>query len=86
MSTITHHPHRWTVNISPAERVGREVIGIAAMVAAVAFLTTAGTVVAFVLELLLFAAGADLAITGALGHCPLYQKLGHVPRSLRGES
>jgi len=22
-------------------------------------------------------------VTGATGHCPLYQKLGHLPRSLR---
>lgn len=28
-------------------------------------------------------AGADLAVTGALGHCPLYQKIGFVPPSLR---
>ena len=35
------------------------------------------------LELLLIGAGLDLLITGAIGHCPLYQKLGHVPTSLR---
>ena len=34
------------------------------------------------LELLLIAAGLDLLVTGAIGHCPLYQKLGHVPKSL----
>jgi hypothetical protein len=29
---------------------------------------------------------ADLAITGALGHCPLYNKLGYVPKSLRSRT
>jgi hypothetical protein len=39
-------------------------------------------VLAIVLELLLVAAGLDMLITGATGHCPLYQKLGHLPKSL----
>jgi hypothetical protein len=34
----------------------------------------------------MFGAGADLLVTGALGHCPLYQKLGYIPTSLRGQS
>ena len=75
---------RFAVNITPAERVGRIVVGAAAIVAAVVLLTSASSVLAVVLEVLLAAAGADLVITGALGHCPLYQRLGHVPRSLRG--
>ena len=37
-----------------------------------------------VLEALLVAAGLDLAVTGALGHCPLYARLGYLPKSLRG--
>ena len=86
MSTTTPQSHRWAVNITPAERFGRIVIGVTTMVVAIALLTSAGSMLAVVLELLLFAAGADLAVTGAFGHCPLYQKLGHVPRSLRGES
>ena len=86
MTTTTQHSRRWAVNITPAERVGRIVIGVTAMVAAIALLTSAGSLLAIVLERLLFATGADLAVTGTLGHCPLYQKLGHVPRSLRGES
>ncbi len=49
-----------TVNITPAERLGRIVVGLAAV-----------------------AAGLDLAVTGALGHCPLYVKLGYLPKSLR---
>jgi hypothetical protein len=36
-----------------------------------------------VLELLLIAVGLDLLVTDATGHCPLYRKLGHVPKSLR---
>jgi hypothetical protein len=89
MHTTTHPTsakHRWTVNITPVERAGRILIGAAAMVVAVVLLTSASSIVAVVLEVLLFAAGADLLVTGALGHCPLYQKLGYIPTSLRGES
>ena len=73
--------HRLAVNITPAERIGRVLLGAAAIVAAVVLLTGAGSVVAVVLELLLAAAGLDLVVTGALGHCPLYQWLGHAPKS-----
>ena len=76
--------HGWrTVNLTTTERVGRVVLGVAAMVAGVALLLSAGSVVAVVLEVLLIAAGLDLAVTGALGHCPLYARLGYVPKSLR---
>jgi hypothetical protein len=64
-----------TVNITPAERIGRIVVGLAAV--------AAGSALAVVLEALLVAAGLDLAVTGALGHCPLYAKLGYLPKSLR---
>jgi hypothetical protein len=74
---------RPSVNITPVERIGRVVLGAAAIVTAVALLTAAGSVLAVVLEVLLAAAGLDLAVTGALGHCPLYQKLGYTPSSLR---
>lgn len=73
---------RLTINITPAERGGRIVIGAAAVVAAVVLLASAGSILAVVLEVLLAAAGVDLVVTGALGHCPLYQKLGHTPRSI----
>jgi hypothetical protein len=43
----------------------------------------AGSTLAVVLELLLVLAGLDLVVTGALGHCPLYARLGHVPASLK---
>ena len=72
-----------TVNITATERVGRIVLGVAAVAGGVALLLAATSTVAVVLEVLLIAAGLDLAITGALGHCPLYAKLGFTPNSLR---
>ena len=81
--TETHTPTWRTVNISTSERAGRVAIGVAAIIAGVVLLAGAGSALAVVLELLLVAAGLDMLITGALGHCPLYQKLGHVPKSLR---
>ena len=77
--------HRLSVNITPAERVGRVVLGAAATIAAVVLLTGAGSAMAVVLEVLLAVAGLDLVVTGALGHCPLYQRLGFTPRSMRSQ-
>lgn len=77
---------RLAVNISPVERGGRIVLGLAAVIVGVVLLVSAGSALAVVLEILLIAAGLDLVVTGALGHCPLYQRLGHVPASLRGSS
>ena len=74
------------VNITPVERGGRIAIGLAAVIIAVILLVSAGSALAVVLEVLLIAAGLDLVVTGALGHCPLYQRLGHVPASLRGSA
>jgi hypothetical protein len=67
------------VNITPAERLGRIIAGLAAIAAGAVMLAGAGSA----LEALLAAAGLDLAVTGALGHCPLYARLGYLPRSLR---
>jgi DUF2892 family protein len=67
----------------PVERLGRVVVGLAAVIAGIVLLTSAGPALAVVLEALLVAAGLDLAVTGALGHCPLYAELGYLPRSLR---
>lgn len=75
---------RLSVNITLVERVGRIVIGLAAMIAGLVLLVSANSALAVILELLLIAAGLDLFVTGAIGHCPLYQRLGHVPRSLAG--
>lgn len=77
---------RLAVNISPAERGGRIVLGLAAIIAGAVLLASAGSTLAIVLEVLLIAAGVDLVVTGSLGHCPLYQRLGHVPTSLWGSA
>ena len=73
---------RWAVNISTGERWARVVAGAAAVVGGALLFTRSGSVVAIILVLLLVAAGVDLIVTGATGHCPLYQRLGHVPRSV----
>lgn len=89
MSTSISGHHRaaapwWRiVNISPAERVGRIVLGAAAVVFGIALLGSAGSALAVVLELLLIAAGLDMVVTGATGHCPLYARLGHAVRFVR---
>ena len=74
-----------TVNITPLERGGRIVLGLAAIVTGALLLLAHPPLFAAVLEILLIAAGLDLAITGALGHCPLYARLGHTPKSLRSQ-
>lgn len=74
---------RPVVNITPRERVGRILVGLAATVAGLVLLASATAAGVIALEVLLVLAGLDLAVTGALGHCPLYQRLGHVPPSLR---
>ncbi len=82
MTTHAHTPTWHAVNIRPVERGGRVLLGLAAIIAGVVLLTSAGSVLAIVLELLLVAAGLDLLVTGATGHCPLDQKLGHLPKTL----
>lgn len=72
-------------NITTIERAGRVTVGILAGAFGVAGLTGAASALAIVLYLMLIAAGTDLFVTGATGHCPLYQKLGYTPRSLRSE-
>lgn len=72
-----------SVNITSRERVGRILLGLVGVVAGVVLLGSAGGALAITLEALLVLAGVDLIVTGALGHCPLYKKLGHVPPSLR---
>ena len=77
---------RLTVNITPVERGGRIAIGLTTMVAGLVLVVSAGSALAAILELLLIAAGLDLVVTGALGHCPLYQRLGYMPSSLVGRT
>lgn len=74
---------RPSVNITPRERAGRIFLGLIGVVVGVVLLTSAAGALAVTLEVLLVLAGLDLIVTGALGHCPLYKKLGHVPSSLR---
>ena len=75
---------RPTINITPAERVGRVLIGAVGAIGGIILLTGATGAGIIALEVLLVAFGIDMIVTGALGHCPLYKKLGHTPRSLRG--
>ena len=77
---------RLSVNITPSERVGRVAVGVVTTAAGVLLLASAGSVLAATLEVLLVLAGLDLVVTGALGHCPLYSKLGHVPLSLKRQT
>jgi len=77
---------RLAVNITPAERIGRVLLGLFAAIVGAILLTSAASVVAVILEVLMIAAGLDLVVTGALGHCPLYNKLGYTPTSLRRPS
>ena len=72
----------WKVNITPAEGVARIVVGGFGVLAGVVLVASAPGVLAVVLELLLVVVGLDLAVT-ALGHRPLYARLGHVPASLK---
>lgn len=74
---------RPSINITPAERAGRVLVGAAAVIAGLVLLVSAGGALTAGLEVLLVLAGLDLVVTGALGHCPLYAKLGHTPGSLR---
>jgi hypothetical protein len=83
---VTSRPMRPTwrrINISGPERIGRVTLGLAAAIAGVVLLLSVGSALAAVLEVLLVLAGVDLVVTGASGHCPLYQKLGHMPKPLR---
>ncbi len=77
---------RWNINITPAERWARIVVGLLGALGGAVLLAGAGSTVAVVLELLLILAGLDLIFTGATGHCPLYKKLGHVTASLKGHT
>jgi hypothetical protein len=74
---------RLSINITPIERAGRVLMGLVGVIGGVLFVAGAGGVLAGVLAVLLVLAGLDLMVTGALGHCPLYHKLGYTPASLR---
>ncbi len=62
------------------------VVGALAPIIGVVLLTGATSGITALLEGLLVLAGLDFVVTGALGHFPLYVKLGHVPGSLKGRT
>ena len=66
------------MNISPPERMARIGLGLVGVIGAVILNAGSPGPVAVVLAVLLGAAGLDLMVTGASGHCPLYARLGHV--------
>ncbi|MHB1244518.1 MAG: YgaP family membrane protein [Gaiellaceae bacterium] len=70
------------VNITPAERAASVAVGLGGAIAGVWLLASASGVGPIALEVLLVLSGLDLVVTGALGHCPLYRRLGYVPRSM----
>jgi hypothetical protein len=72
------------VNITRGERLGRVLIGVAGIVTGIVLLLGAASATAVILEMLLVVAGLDMLVTGARGHCPLYARLGHLPKSLAG--
>jgi len=71
------------INVSPPERVARVVLGAAVVVIGLVVLLGGPSTWALVGSILLIAVGVDFVVTGAIGYCPLYARLGHVPRSLR---
>ena len=75
---------RLPINITPAERLARVALGLAGAIIGVWLLASASGVGLIILEVMLVLAGLDLVVTGAVGFCPLYRRLGYVPRSLRG--
>lgn len=70
-SASTTHFKRWEVNITPIERVGRILIGIAGIVGGVLLLAGTPTLLTGFLEVLLVLAGLDMLVTGASGHALL---------------
>ena len=72
------------INITPAERAARVAVGVILLGLALFIAAQGVGVVTVVGAVLLGATGLDLGVTGAIGYCPLYAKLGYVPRSLRG--
>jgi sulfite exporter TauE/SafE len=73
--------HRLSINITPAERVGRIVMGVGAVVAGVVLLASASAILAIVLEVLLIAAGLDQP-----GTARCISDLDSYPRRLAGRN
>ncbi len=73
----------WSVNITPVERAARVILGLLGVLGGALLIGSSGSTLAVILEVLLVVAGFDLLVTGLIGHCPLYKKLGHTPASLK---
>lgn len=71
------------INITPVERIARVLCGLAGVLAGAVLLVIQDGVALTVAGALLVLAGLDLVVAGAIGHCPLYRRLGYVPSSLR---
>ena len=71
------------INITPVERIARVLWGLAGVLAGAVLLVIQDGVALTVAGALLVLAGLDLVVTGAIGLCPLYRRLGYVPSSLR---
>ena len=77
---------RATVNITPAERVGRAVVCLVALVVVDVVIPGVAGAVALALLMLLGLAGLDLVVAGASGHCPLHKKPGRVSLAVKGRT
>ena len=76
---------RWLglVNLTPPERIGRAYVGFLGAGLGAGFISDAGTVLLLGAEALLIVAGTYLTLTGLLGRCPIYRRLGHESASLK---
>ncbi|MFN0145629.1 MAG: YgaP-like transmembrane domain [Dehalococcoidia bacterium] len=60
------------INLTPIERIVRVVAGTGGVAGAIVWLALVPSLLVGVGALALAAAGLDLVVTGARGHCPLY--------------
>ena len=77
---------RATVNVTPAERVGRAVIGLLVLVGADVLIPGVIGAVAIALLMLLGLAGLDIVVSGASGYCARYKKRGRVSLAVTGRT
>ncbi len=75
-----------SVNLTSTERLARVAVGLIVAITGVTLLSSATSTVAIVVESLLVATGLDLVVTGVLGHCPLYTRLGRALTPLQRRS
>ena len=71
------------LNITAKERIARIAIGVLLITAALLLISGGLGMATGVAAILLVGAGLDLVITGVRGYCPLYARLGYIPRPLR---